>query len=421
MVSEQHTIRDIFQSEHCQHFSPTEDNGSLSTQLSEAMGTVMDIDPRILDPLYNEINPEALNEIFTLDSTHQRTPEVIFSWHDHAIQVRQPGEIYITNEPLVPELDADLPLATEFAGAPFGSTDAITYEYAPTDDLGTEVVLAVTNAIGIDSQAVTERLADRINPDALNELFQPLADGTPRTNGYVSFGFEGYFVTVSGNGMVTIRSELGQLKEKGGNILVVGDVPSDVFDAERSYLMNDPDSTRYDLFALLDRSPTALQRQATPAQPPLNTVEIVDYQAAVRSTAAAVTSPQENVQITPISGTLTDLQTALIHSVALQEEYVRDDRPIDVQLYVDTLQPVVEATSTDIAMFLTPICRAVRGVRGLGYYTLPQDRDSFPMDEIESVFDATIELRVSERGPEQRWILPKTGYTTEWFPIIENR
>jgi Halobacterial output domain 1 len=421
MVSEQHTIREIFQSEHCQHFCPTEHNDSLSTQLSEAMGTIMDTDPRTLDPLYNVINPEALNELFTLDSAHQLSTEVIFSWHDHAIRVRQPGEIYITDEPLVPELDADLPLATEFAGAPFGSTDAITYEYAPTDDLGTEVVLAVANAIGVDSQAVTERLADRINPDALNDLFQPLSDGTPRTNGYVSFGFEGYFITVSGNGMITIRSELAHLKEKGGNILVVGDVPGDVFNAERFYLMNESDSTRYELFALLDRSPTVLQGHATPAQPLPGTVEIVDYQAAVRSTAAATTNPQENAQITPISGTLADLQTALIHSVALQEEYVRDDRPIDVQLYVDTLQPVVEAASTDIATFLPPICRAVCGVEGLGYYTLPQDRDSLPMDEIGSVFDATIELHVSEQGPEQRWILPKTGYTTEWFPIIESR
>ena len=185
--------------------------------------------------------------------------------------------------------------------------------------------------------------------------------------------------------------------------------------------MNDPDSTRYGLFALLDRSPTAFQRQTTPAQPLPGTVEIVDYQAAVRSTAAATSCPQENAQITSISGTLTDLQNTLIHSVALQEEYVRDDRSIDVQLYVDTLQPVMEAATTDIATFLTPICRAVRGVEGLGYHTLPQDRDSLPMDEIGSVFDATIELRVSERGPEQRWILPKTGYTTEWFPIIESR
>jgi Halobacterial output domain 1 len=422
MTNEQHTIREIFQPKHCQHFNSTEKTtDSLGIRLSEAMGTVLDTDSRTLDPLYNVVNPEALNEIFTLDSSHQLSTEVIFSWHDHAIRVRQPGEIYITNEPLVPELDADLPLATEFAGAPFGSTDAITYEYAPTDDLGTEVVLAVANAIGIDSQAVTERLADRINPDALNELFQPLADGTLRTNGYVSFGFEGYFITVSGNGMITIRSELAHLRENGGNILVIGDVPGDVFNAERSYLMNDPDSTRYDLFALLDRSPTALHRQATPAQPLPGTVEIVDYQAAVRSTAAATTSPQKNAQITPISGTLADLQTALIHAVAMQEEYVRDDRSIGVQLYLDTLQPVMEAATTDIATFLTPICRAVRGVEGLGYYTLPQERDSLPMDKIGSVFDATIELRVSERGPEQRWTLPKTGYTTEWFPIIENR
>ncbi|WP_231188672.1 HalOD1 output domain-containing protein [Haladaptatus sp. DYF46] len=421
MTSEQHSIRDIFRSQHCQHFSTTEDTtDTLDIRLSKAMGTVLETDPRTLDPLYTVINPEALNELFTLQSSHQSSTEIIFSWHDHAIRIQQPGEIQITNEPLVPKLDADLPLATEFAGAPFGSTDTISYEYAPTDDLGTEVVLAVANASGIDTQEVTERLADRINPDALTDLFQPLADGTPRTNGYVSFGFEGYFVTVSGDGMITIRSELAQLKEQGGNILVAGDVPRDVFNDERSYLMQDYDATRYDLFAMLDHSPTALQRQAVPAQPTPSHVEVLDFQeATVRSTAVPATSLHEKAQIFPITGTLSDLQNALIQSIARQDSHVGDIGTIDVQLYVDSLQPVMEAPSTDIATFLTPICRAVRGVEGLGYYTLPCDRDSLPVHEIESVFDAVIELRVSERGPEQRWVLRKTGYTTEWFPIIK--
>ncbi|MFB9809362.1 HalOD1 output domain-containing protein [Haladaptatus pallidirubidus] len=422
MTSEQHTIHEIFQPKHCQHFSSTEGTtDTLGIRLSEAMGTVLDTDPRTLDPLYNVINPEALNELFTLNSSHQSSTEIIFSWYDHAIRIQQPGKIHITNEPLVPELDADLPLATEFVGAPFGSTDAISYEYAPTDDLGTEVVLAVANASGIDTQEVTERLADRINTDALNELFQPLADGTPRTDGYVSFGFEGYFVTVSGDGVITIRSELAQLKEQGGNILVVGDVPSDVFNAERAYLMNDPDSIRHDLVALLDRTPTAFQRQATPVRPGPSNIEIFDYQTAVRSTAAPTSSPQEKVQITPISGTLTDLQNTLIQSVAMQDDLIRDNRSTDIQVYVDSLQPVIEATSIDIGSFLTPICRAIRGVEGLGYYTLPHDRGSLAVHEIESTFDAVIELRVSERGPKQRWILPQTGYTTEWFAIIERR
>ncbi|WP_425556758.1 DUF7504 family protein, partial [Haladaptatus pallidirubidus] len=150
-------------------------------------------------------------------------------------------------------------------------------------------------------------------------------------------------------------------------------------------------------------------------------IEIFDYQTAVRSTAAPTSSPQEKVQITPISGTLTDLQNTLIQSVAMQDDLIRDNRSTDIQVYVDSLQPVIEATSIDIGSFLTPIGRAIRGVEGLGYYTLPHDRDSLAVHEIEPIFDAVIELRVSERGPKQRWILPQTGYTTEWFTIIERR
>ena len=420
MISEQHTIRDIFQPEYCQHFSATKDNtDTLSIRLSEAMGAVLDTDPHALDSLYNVVDPEALNDIFTPNSHHRPSTEIIFSWHNHAIRIQQPGEIHITNEPLVPELDANLSLATDFSSVPASSPQAISHEYAATENVGTEVILAVADASGVSPREVTERLADQINPEALTDLFQPLADGTPRTDGYVSFGFEGYFVIVSAEGVITICSELTQLKEKGGNILIVGDVPCDVFNDERAYLMKDSSSNRYDLFALLDRSPTELQHQATPVQLTPGQVDILDYKAPVRSTSAAATSPQGTTCITPITGTLADLQHALIQSVAMHE-HAGDGRTTDAQLYVDSLLPVIDEPSTDVTTFLKPICRAVRGVNALGYFSLPIDRDMLSVYEIESAFDAMIELRVTEHGPEQRWLLPETGYTTEWFSIIDD-
>ncbi|GAA0258991.1 hypothetical protein GCM10009000_089870 [Halobacterium noricense] len=45
-----------------------------------------------------------------------------------------------------------------------------------------------------------------INPEALDELFAPKADGTPRTNGSVSFQYAGYQVTVSSEGTVELEA-----------------------------------------------------------------------------------------------------------------------------------------------------------------------------------------------------------------------
>ena len=50
-------------------------------------------------------------------------------------------------------------------------------------------------------------LYDVIDPEALDALFAPRADGSPRPVGEVSFQYAGYWVTVSSGGAVEIDSE----------------------------------------------------------------------------------------------------------------------------------------------------------------------------------------------------------------------
>jgi hypothetical protein len=49
-------------------------------------------------------------------------------------------------------------------------------------------------------------LHDFVDPDALDRLVAPKRDGTPRTGAHVSFRFEGYHVTVRGDGEVVLSS-----------------------------------------------------------------------------------------------------------------------------------------------------------------------------------------------------------------------
>ncbi|WP_227380659.1 DUF7504 family protein [Haladaptatus halobius] len=423
MTSEQHPLQDVFQTRQCHQLSTDENSDDkLSIRLSEAMATVLDTDPLELTPLYNAIDPEALDEIFHSSHTNSHPPvEIIFSWHGHAICVRQTGEIRITDEPVVPQLDGEQPSSADFSADPSPIPGAISYEYTAPEDIGTDVVLAIADAVGVDPSDLREQLADRVNPDALTDLFRPKVDGTPRTGGYISFAFQGYFVTVSSDGTITLQSELAQLKHNGGNVLMVGDVPDDVFTTAHSILRGEPNPTQHDLVALLDRSPTALQQYATPAQPTAGTSEILDYHVPVRS-AGVSSYPAEqfqNTQITQITGELADLQIALIQGLTRYEYDLENPEMTDFRLYFDSLRPILDGADTDAATFLQPIQRAVSAVGAVGYYLLSGDRTAPWIQELEADFNAVIELQVGTSGPEQRWSLRQTGYTTRWFSLDE--
>ncbi len=51
-----------------------------------------------------------------------------------------------------------------------------------------------------------EPLHSTIDPGALDRLFAPTTVETDRTNGHVAFAFEGYHVTIHGDGEVTAKA-----------------------------------------------------------------------------------------------------------------------------------------------------------------------------------------------------------------------
>ncbi|WP_227377167.1 DUF7504 family protein [Haladaptatus halobius] len=426
MTSEQHQLQDLFQPDQC-HQASIDENGhkTLSMRLSETMATVLDKDPREIPPLYGVIDPDALGDVFHPLSRDtqwaQHSPaEIVFSWCDHAVRVQQTGEISITNQPVIPQIGAGVASSAMLSAEALSDSDGVAHEYAAAEDVGTEVVLAVADEVGVEPRALREQLSDHINPDALTNLFRPKVDGTPRPGGYASFAFQGYFVTVSSDGTITLQSELAQLKQDGGNVLVVGDVPDDVFTTARSFLSGEPKPTQYDLFALLDRSPAALQQHATPGQPTPSTGEILDCQIPVRSAGVSEYPSEQqaqNTQITQIAGDLSDLRVALIQALARYEHDTEDSDVADLRLYIDSLRPILDDANIDVATFLRPIQQAVSAVGAVGYYLLSGDRNAPWIRELEADFDAVIELRIGTSGPEQRWSLRYTGYTTRWFSL----
>lgn len=74
--------------------------------------------------------------------------------------------------------------------------------------LSFEIIEAVADREGVDTTDIEppayEALYDVINPEALDALFAPRTDGSPRTNGRVEFTFCGYDVVVSSDGTIEL-------------------------------------------------------------------------------------------------------------------------------------------------------------------------------------------------------------------------
>ena len=74
--------------------------------------------------------------------------------------------------------------------------------------LSFEIIEAIAEREGVDTTEIEpptyEALYDVINPEALDALFAPREDGTPRASGRVEFTFCGYEVVATSDGTIEI-------------------------------------------------------------------------------------------------------------------------------------------------------------------------------------------------------------------------
>ena len=79
----------------------------------------------------------------------------------------------------------------------------LVYRPSPNEPLNQTVVRAVADATETDPLDLTDRVYDCVDPDALDRLFAPVADGTPRT-GAVVFTMAGCRVVVESTRKVLV-------------------------------------------------------------------------------------------------------------------------------------------------------------------------------------------------------------------------
>lgn len=80
-----------------------------------------------------------------------------------------------------------------------------TYDWTSRETLSALVIRAVAATAGTRPTDLDERLADVIEVDALNDLFEPTDDGIRTANSGVWFEFSGHRVVVYADGEIEVR------------------------------------------------------------------------------------------------------------------------------------------------------------------------------------------------------------------------
>ena len=78
------------------------------------------------------------------------------------------------------------------------------YEIGPEESVSTAVVRAVSAVDGREPHSLRP-LADVIDPAALDSLFDPRYDGTPRTGGRLSFVYHDCCITIDNGEYLTLQ------------------------------------------------------------------------------------------------------------------------------------------------------------------------------------------------------------------------
>ena len=79
------------------------------------------------------------------------------------------------------------------------------HDWDGREPLSDTVVKAISEAAGLDPTELSTPLIESVDPDALDALFRPRHDGSPRrADGRVAFTNNGYEIVVHGDGRVFV-------------------------------------------------------------------------------------------------------------------------------------------------------------------------------------------------------------------------
>lgn len=207
----------------------------------------------------------------------------------------------------------------------------------------------------------------------------------------------------------SLRDAFQELKQRGPQVLVTGDVPEAVSRLATKRLLGHPDEERHRVLALTDSDTTDDEWFPGPFSAEDEDVTLIGA-SELRGSAAvgAATDPTSD-------------NDALVRQV--DEEISAwcpsgsTPPPAVLRVGVYSLETLLETHGVEaVRRFAYQLTGEVRRARGMGHYHLPREPGSAAVSDLQYVFDARLELRTTAGTPEQRWHIPGRG-TTGWVEL----
>lgn len=208
---------------------------------------------------------------------------------------------------------------------------------------------------------------------------------------------------------------LTRLRRSGSALLVAGAVPDRLHRRTCTELLGPGDGER--LFVRTGAG-------AGSASDPTDADRVLELDAASRSGAAADASPGGTGAI---AGPLGDGTTAVVPTLsaagaAFEDELAALETTADrgPHVCVESVLPLVETSGEEQAFrFLHLVTSQVRRLGGTCHLHLPLAADSELAWTMAALVDATVELRLADDHPEQRWHVHEDGIRSDWLPLAE--
>jgi hypothetical protein len=220
-------------------------------------------------------------------------------------------------------------------------------------------------------------------------------------------------------GTATFAQALASLKRTGCNLLLVGPAYQEAhLPASRRLLGSAEAETERSRLLVVTDGTGAVERRLGDLDP--STVRTLSYDCQTRGAAAATPVEVKPADATP-DVSQPDLATLCRRIESVVAEISAEGAglaPAELRICFDSLVPLLETfDERDVFAFLHALTAATSDVGAMAHYHLPVPADDPLVRTIAPLFEAVVELRVTSRGPEQRWRLTDEDVVTEWLPI----
>lgn len=217
----------------------------------------------------------------------------------------------------------------------------------------------------------------------------------------------------------TFAEALGQLKERGCLVLVVGTVGDDAkYVGCRRLLGDELSRSRRRLFLTTDSDVTNHPgARATCGHGDPGDSRAITYRTSARTATALESDAPMRVETDVVDGGIDTLMDTTESAIEALETRAGGFEPGELRVCIDDLETIIaNDDDVDVVEFISTLRDRVLESNGMAHAHITRTAPGIPVDAILPYFDAILEVD-SRDECRQRWHVRDAGITTEWLEL----